>query len=90
MNFIRTRVLPPDGWTPASEVHHAATLFAGRLPRESRYSNGGTGQSVFDYSPPIDPSPHSFEYAITIAGRILIAAMVAVIVGLIAYYWTIF
>ena len=43
-----------------------------------------------DYAPPVDPSPQSFEYAITIAGRIIIAGFIAFIVGLAVYGWRIY
>ena len=43
-----------------------------------------------DYAPPDEPSRQSFAYAMTIAGRIIIAGFVAFIVALVVYAWRIY
>jgi CubicO group peptidase (beta-lactamase class C family) len=60
LSFLRSRVLTAAGWIPESELAIGKTLVAGRLAREPRYSNGGTGQSVFDYTAPIESLSTSY------------------------------
>ena len=60
INFIRNRVLTAALWVPTADVNHGRTLVGNRLPREPGYTITGNGQSVFDYSPPIDSLPYPY------------------------------
>lgn len=57
MNYVRSRIMSPERWIPATEFAPAHSLPADRDPREPRYIASTTGQSVFDNDPPIDVVP---------------------------------
>ena len=80
LNFIRTRVLTPEAWTPAADVQLGRTLEADRLAREASYPSSGNGTSVFDYSAPVSdqlPLAYGGEYdmdALLGAGSLVLSA----------------
>jgi CubicO group peptidase (beta-lactamase class C family) len=53
--YVRTRILAPEDWAPASDLYSGRTLPPDRGPREPAYAGGDSDISVFDPG----QTPHS-------------------------------
>ena len=60
LGYVRNEIMSAANWIPATEWDIARTLPADRNPREPDYVDTSSGDSVFDYTAPIDQLPHQY------------------------------